>query len=190
MSPSTKPAIYNMVIVSLMAAVLCLMGPWSLTISLSPVPLSFCTLAIYFIVFVLNARHSAISVLIYLLIGLMGLPVFSGFQGGIGRLFGPTGGYLISYVLMAFICGFFVNKWPCQRTGNRIICFIGFLLGTVVCYLIGSLWLAYQMNLTIYQAFLTGVIPYIPFDLLKIFLAMLAGPQIRKTLQKNGLISN
>lgn len=177
-----------MVIVGLMAAVLCIVGPWSLALSLSPVPLSFCTLAIYFTVFILGAKRAAISVLTYLLIGFVGLPVFSGFHGGIGRLLGPTGGYLIGYVIMAFICGFFIDRWPYKKPCSIIIYFIGFLLGTATCYLIGSVWLSYQLELTFYQTLVMGVIPYIPFDLIKIILAIIVGPQIRKRLLKIGLI--
>ncbi len=178
-----------MALIGLMAAVICILGPWSLYLPLNPVPISLCTLAIYFVISVLGMKLSTVSVLIYILLGLVGLPVLSGFSGGAGKLFGPTGGYIIGYIFMALICGFFVDKWfNRDGFGNKLIAFLGMLLGTAALYLFGTVWLAYQSSLDFPAALAMGVIPYIPGDLLKIILAMLLGYQIRKRLLKAGII--
>lgn len=173
----------TMALIALMAAVTCILGPLSITIPISPVPISLTNLAVYFTVYVLGMKRGTISYLVYLFIGLVGLPVFSGFSGGAGKLFGPTGGYLIGFIFMALICGFFVEKWP----SKLYLHFAGMVLGTVVCYLFGTIWLAFQGNMDFYAALAAGVLPFIPGDLVKIMIALLAGPVIRKQLKRAGL---
>ena len=173
----------TMVIIALMAAVTCILGPLSLAIPISPVPISLTNLAVYFTIYVLDRKRGTISYLLYLLIGLIGVPVFSAFTGGPGKLFGPTGGYLIGFIFMAYICGFFIDKWPSKLYMH----FIGMVLGTAVCYLFGTVWLAYQAGMGFYAALGAGVIPFIPGDLVKIIIALIAGPVIRKQLRRAGL---
>ncbi len=96
----------QMTIIALMTAVTCILGPLSIPLPFSPVPISFTNLAIYFSVFVLGTYSATVSYLVYLLIGMVGLPVFSGFSGGFGKLAGPTGGYLVGFIFMALIAGF------------------------------------------------------------------------------------
>ncbi len=168
----------------LMTAVFCLLGPISLNIPISPVPISLGMLAIYFVTSVLGMKLGTFSVLAYILLGLAGVPVFTGFTGGAGKLLGPTGGYIIGYLFMALICGFFVDKW-----GNRILPeILGMVLGTVVCYIFGTMWLAHQASYTFPQALAAGVLPYIPVDAVKLAIALIAGRQIRARLLKAGLL--
>lgn len=169
--------------IGLMAAVTCILGPLSLTIPVSPVPISLTNLAVYFSIYILGMKWGAFSYLIYLLMGLIGLPVFSGFTGGPGKLLGPTGGYLIGFLFMAVICGYFIDRW----TDKWYLCLAGMALGTGVCYLFGTVWLAYQAGITFYAALWAGVIPFLPGDLAKIIITLLVAPQIRIRLKKAGL---
>jgi biotin transport system substrate-specific component len=98
-------------------------------------------------------------------------------------LLGPTGGYIIGFLFMALIAGFFIDKF----INNRYLCFVGMLLGTAVCYLFGTVWLSYQANMSTGAALAAGVIPFIPGDLVKIAVAAFIGPQIRKRLIKVNL---
>lgn len=179
-----KFSVKQLALVGLMTAVICVLGPLALNIPISPVPISLGTLAIYFVVSVLGMKLGTVSVLIYILLGLAGVPVFASFTAGPGKLFGPTGGYIIGYIFMALICGFFVDKFGKQLP----LYFLGMLLGTAVCYLFGTLWLGYQMELSFPKALMAGVIPYIPGDLVKLVIAMVVGFQIRKRLLKAGLL--
>ncbi len=168
----------------LMAAVFCLLGPLSLNIPISPVPVSLGMLAIYFVTSVLGMKLGTLSVLAYILLGLAGLPVFTGFTGGAGKLLGPTGGYIIGYIFMALICGFFVDKW-----GHRLLPeILGMVLGTAVCYLFGTVWLGYPASYTFFQALAAGVLPYIPVDAAKLAIALVVGRQVRARLLKAGLL--
>lgn len=181
---SSRFDIKQMALIGVMTAVICVIAPFSLNIPVSPVPISLGTLAIFFAIAVLGLKRGTISVLIYILLGLVGVPVFSNFTGGAAKLFGPTGGYIIGYIFLALICGFFVDKWP----KNIALHVLGMILGTAVCYLFGSAWLAYQASMTLPQALAAGVIPFIPGDLVKLAIAMLVAYPVRKRLVKAGLI--
>ncbi len=173
----------TMVIIALMTAITCILGPISITIPMSVVPVSLTNLAVYFTVYVLGMKRGTVSYLVYLFLGLVGLPVFSAYTGGPGKLFGPTGGYLIGFIFMALICGFFIEKWQTKLYMH----FIGMVLGTVVCYMFGTLWLAVQAHMGFYQALAAGVLPFIIGDLAKIVIALLSGPILSKQLKKAGL---
>ena len=101
----------NLAVIGVMTAITCILGPLSIRIPISPVPISFTNLAIYISVFVLGWKKGTISYLVYLLVGLVGIPVFSGFSAGVVKLAGPTGGYLIGFILMAVIGGWFVETF-------------------------------------------------------------------------------
>lgn len=183
---SSSPSIFSIrhiTVMGLMTAVTCILAPFSLPIG--PVPVSLTNLAIYFSLYILGAKKGTISYLVYLLIGLIGVPVFSGFTSGPEKLLGPTGGYLIGFIPMAVIAGIFIDRF----ISNRKLCLAGMFLGTVVCYLMGTLWLAFQANIDFKAALFAGVIPFIPGDLLKMILAMITGPQIRSQLIRAGLDS-
>lgn len=181
-APTSKA--YQMALIGLMTAVICIIAPFSVQLPFSPVPMSLGTLVIYFAVMVLGMKQSFLSVLLYILLGLVGLPVFTGFTGGAGKLLGPTGGYIIGYLFMTLICGFFIDKWPGRFFPN----FVGLLLGTAVCYGLGTIWLSLQSHLSISSAFTTAVLPFLPADLTKVLLGIFAGRRIRNRLKKTGLM--
>lgn len=174
----------QMSLTALMTAVICVLAPWSLNLYFSPVPISLGSMAIYFVLYVLGLKLGTISVILYILLGIIGLPVFTNFTGGAAKLLGPTGGYIIGYLFLALICGFFLEKFP-ERLSLHIA---GFILGTLVLYLFGTLWLQFQMNLTFSAALMAGVVPYIPGDILKLILAILLGRPLKKRLKRAGLL--
>ena len=176
-----KMSISQIAVIGVMAAVICILGPFSIPIG--PVPISFANLAILFAVYVLGMKKGVISCLIYLLIGLIGVPVFSAFSSGPAKLFGPTGGYLIGYLFMAAIAGYFIDRFE----EKKLPVFGGMVLGTLVLYAFGTAWLAHQAGMSFAAALMAGVIPFIPGDLVKILIVLFVGPQIRKRLAAAGL---
>ncbi len=167
--------------IAVMTAVTCVLAP--LSIPIGPVPISLTNLAIYFGLYILGTRKETISYLVYMLIGLAGVPVFSGFTGGPGKLIGPTGGYIIGFVPMAILAGLVIDK----TKGKLVPCLLAMVAGTAVCYVFGTIWLAYQGQMDFMKALFLGVIPFIPGDLIKMVLAAFFGPRIRKQLNKAGL---
>ena len=171
----------QLTLIGVIAAVTCILGPFSLPIGI--VPISLTNLVIYFSIYVLGGKRGTLSYIVYLFIGLVGLPVFSGFSGGFPKLFGPTGGYLIGFIFMAFISGIFIDKFS-----NKIyMCFLGMVIGTIVTYIFGTAWLAYEAHIAFNKALAIGVFPFIPGDMVKIIIASIIGPQIKKRLISAGL---
>ncbi len=168
----------SMVLTALMAATTCILGPLSISIPISPVPISLTLFAVFLSAYLLGTKMGTMSYLIYLLLGFIGLPVFSGFTGGAGKLLGPTGGYLIGFIFTALICG-----WIFEHCESRWLHCIGMIAGTAVCYLFGTAWLARQAGLSFSEALGVGVIPFIPADILKIVAVLLIAPEIKKRLR-------
>ena len=134
----TVLGIRQMAMIGVMTAVTCIAAPFSIPIPVSPVPLSLTTFILYLSVYILGTRNAFISYVIYLLLGLVGLPVFSGFSGGFAKLAGPTGGYLIGFLFMIPLTGILFEK-----TGKSFWKQFGaMVLGTLVCYLFGTVWLS------------------------------------------------
>ena len=167
-----------------MTAVVCVLAPFSIPIG--PVPISFATFAIYVTVIVLGRKRATLVCLMYLLIGFVGLPVFSGFTGGPTRLLGPTGGYFGGYLLLTIIAGWFVDKF----SEKKWMCLLGLILGTMVCYAVGTVWLAFQMEIDFPVAFMLGVVPFIFGDAIKIVVAVWVGSVIRSRLKRSGFLEN
>ena len=184
MKQTRKLRTQNLTGIALMTAILCITGPFAIPIGLSPVPVTLSTLTIYLCLFAIGLKKGCVSILLYLLLGFMGLPVFAGFSGGIGKLFGPTGGYLMGYLLLAFIAGLFINK----RTNKWYLYLLGMFLGTAACYLFGSVWMAYQMQLSYLTALSIGTLPYLPADLIKMLLALLLGYPLRRAMTSASLV--
>ena len=177
-----KNKIYILSTTAVMTAVTCVLAPMSIPIG--PVPISFTNLAIYLSLYLLGWKMGTVSYLMYLLIGAIGVPVFSGFSGGLGKLLGPTGGYIIGFIPMAIISGLVIEKY-----NNRIFQFVAMVLGTAVCYALGTAWFCVIMDVGIAAALGMCVIPFIPGDIAKIILARMVGPVLRNRLRKAGFIN-
>ena len=164
---------YAMVSTALMTAVTCILAP--LSVPIGPVPISFTNLAIYLSLYLLDWKRGTLSYFLYLLIGFAGLPVFSGFTGGVANLAGPTGGYIVGFIPMAIIAGIVIDH--CQK---RWIQLLGMIVGTAICYALGTAWFCMQAGYTVSAALAVCVFPFIPADLIKMLIAMTIGPEIRK----------
>ena len=166
---------------ALMTAVLCVLGPISLPIG--PIPISLTNLALYFMIYIVGTRTSFTACLLYMLLGLVGMPVFSGYAGGPQKLFGPTGGYIIGYLPLILITGSFVkNQWR-----NRPACIAVMEAATWVLYLLGTSWLSFSTGMSFRAALGAGVLPFVLLDLLKICAAAVTAPMICTRLQKAGV---
>ena len=118
-----KITTYQMAVTAVMAAVLCVLGP--LTVPIGAIPISLANFVICLTAWLLGPKFGTLSVAVYLCIGLIGVPVFSGYGAGLAKLAGPTGGYLVGYLLLALIGGLFIEK----SNGNPVVSGIGLVLG-------------------------------------------------------------
>jgi len=140
------------------------------------VPFTLQTFAVFLTVLLLGGRRGSISVLVYILLGAIGLPVFSGFKGGLGALLGTTGGYIIGFIATALI------MWAFEKAkiiNYLVTTVIGMLLGLAACYAIGTVWFMYVYNngtdtpASISVILGWCVIPFIIPDLVKMALALI-----------------
>ena len=175
----------DMVLIGFMAAIICIMGPFSISLPFTAVPISLTNLAVYFVIYIVGTRRAVISYVVYLLLGVCGLPVFSHFSSGIQKLAGPTGGYLIGFILMAIFSGFFIDRWY----DKPLIAFIGMWIGKVFSAALGAFWYAFSQGLTFQAAVLGGVVPFLAGDLVKTIIVALIGPMLRKRLATGGFVS-
>lgn len=167
-TPSTK----RMVWIALFTAITCILAPLSIPIPISPVPITLTNLVLFISLYLLSWKEALTSYILYLLLGVCGLPVFSGFSGGIGKLAGPTGGYLAGFIFLILIAGFFMQIFPKKKT----LTILGMVLGMAATYIFGTLWLAVQMELSFTAALSVGVLPYLLGDAVKIAAASIIGP--------------
>ena len=170
----------QMVLIALMTAVTCVLGPLSIPLPFSPVPISLTNFAIFLAIFVLGMKNGTISFIIYLLLGAVGVPVFSSFRGGLQVLAGPTGGYLIGFIFLALIMGFALEHFDRKLVPT----IIGMIIGMAVCYAFGTVWLAKLLSLSFKEGLMVGVIPYLPGDAAKIIIAAIVGPKLYGATQK------
>ncbi|MBE6954884.1 MAG: biotin transporter BioY [Ruminococcaceae bacterium] len=172
----------KMATAALTAAVLCILGPWSLPIG--PVPFSLAAFGVYLSAYLLGWRLAGLSYLCYLILGLAGVPVFTGFTGGLWRLAGPTGGYLIGMLPMAVLIGL-----AAEKTNRRTLpCCLAMAVGTLLNYLFGTAWFCVQTGCGVVYALGICVAPFVVFDGIKIALALALGTPLHRRLRRAGYI--
>lgn len=168
----------ELTVIGLMTAVTCILAPIAFPLPFSPVPLSFGSLAVCLAAYVLGMKKGFISYLVYFLLGMGGVPVFAGFTGGMDKVAGPTGGYLIGFFFLALIVGFFADCWP----NKKAVVILGMILGNLACYLVGTIWLAKSLDVTFIDGLGIGVLPYLPGDIAKGAAVAMLGPVLRKAV--------
>ncbi|BBF43824.1 substrate-specific component BioY of biotin ECF transporter [Lachnospiraceae bacterium KM106-2] len=140
------------------------------------VPATLQTLAIALAGFVLGSKYAAASTALYILIGTLGVPVFAGFSGGPSSLFGPTGGFLWGFIIMAYFCGIGIHST------NKIVANAIAVIGLLICHLLGAIQFSFVAN-TSFIASITAVsLPFILKDIASVIISYVLALQIRKAL--------
>lgn len=178
MPTKTNPTRF-LTLAALFAALLCVVSPWAIPIG--AVPLTLATLAVYLAGGLLDAKTALTAVGVYLLLGAVGLPVFSGFAGGLQKLVGPTGGYLIGYLPCAWLTALCVRHF-----GRKLWSYpLGMVLGTAALYILGTAWFMVQSGTQLLPALGLCVLPFLPGDAVKIIAAVIVRSSLR-SLDRNG----
>lgn len=139
------------------------------------VPITLQTFAVALTGAFLGWKQGAVSILVYLLLGCVGVPVFSGFSAGVGALAGPTGGFLVGFPIMACVCG--LGQGRSALTG----CAFG-LLGLALLDMLGALWLARVGGMDFPAALMSGVAPFLIKDVASVILAVLLARLVRRRM--------
>lgn len=165
---------------ALLTALICISAYISIPLPFSPVNLTAQTLMVNLIALLLTPGQASLTILAYILLGLIGLPVFSGGSAGPGVLFGPAGGYIISWIpaaaLISALKGKSCSLIPC--------CLSAILAGMPVIYLLGSLYMKTVTGMTWSATFAAAVLPFIPLDIFKCIAASLIARPVHMSLRR------
>ncbi|MDD5252524.1 MAG: biotin transporter BioY [Candidatus Omnitrophota bacterium] len=163
----TNKKICRMLAVAVFIAFTALSAFVRIPLPFTPVPLTLQTLFVLFSGALLGRRLGVFTQIGYLLLGLTGLQVFTGFGSGSLYLLGPTGGYIVGFVLASFFAGSLFS----ETRHNWMNTFLKFLCADFIILFSGMLWLKLSLSCSFSQAFLLGFLPFVPGDLLKVVLA-------------------
>lgn len=167
---STKGLVYASLFGALTAA-----GAF-IVIPIPPVPITAQTFFLNIAAILLGGPLGAISQFIYVMLGVVGVPVFAGGKAGLGVIFGPTGGYLLGFIIAAFVIGS-VNKM--KKSAGIFWHIFSMLIGMLIIYLLGSLQLSLVAKMSFHKAVAVGVLPFIPGDIIKIMLAAIISSKLK-----------
>ena len=156
-----KPNVKMLIMSALMAAVICVTAVISFKIGVIPITLAL--LGIFLTATMLEPKYAALSVVVYLLLGIIGVPVFSGFSSGIGVLAGPTGGYIVSYIFVALIVSIVTKRF----NRNVIAMMVSLIVAIAVCYAFGTAWFLIYTKKGLAYALAACVTPFIIPDIIK-----------------------
>ena len=177
----------NLAYIALFTAVIAV-AAW-IHFPLGGIPFTLQTLGICLTAGLLGWKRGLIATTAYLLLGLVGVPVFAGFTGGVGVLLSPTGGYLVGFLPLALVSGIAGEKFA-KKKGAKPKIFLGLFmgLGVLLCYTFGTVWFIIfsgqeSVSTGFFSALTLCVLPYIPLDTIKVVLAVLLTVKIQKYIK-------
>lgn len=175
---ATKSKTYDMVYIAIFTVLMAICSWISIPMA---VPFTLQTFGVFMAVNVLGGKRGSLAVLVYILLGAIGLPVFAGFSGGIGAIMGNTGGYIVGFLFSALV------MWGIEKAFGRkpAVQILSMVFGLIVCYAVGTAWfmVVYAKNsgpVGLVTVLGWCVIPFIIPDLVKIGLAFVLSARVRK----------
>ena len=179
-----KFTVKQIVLCAMFAALCCATAPISIPLP-SGVPVTLQTAAIFLTALLLGPLYGFISVLVYVLLGAVGLPVFAGLSGGLGSLAGMSGGFIMSWPFATILSGFIYFKFGRNIKGFKkyAVMVIAMLLGSVVIYTIGLAQFMFLTGMSLPASIMACMVPFIPGDLLKMALVAIITPSLEKALK-------
>lgn len=177
-----KVSTKTLVMAGMFTAVLAVLSQISIPMP-SGVPVTLQTFGVALCACVLGWKFGTASVLIYLLLGAVGVPVFAGFHGGVGAIVGSTGGFLIGFLPMALLTGL------CKPAKNKIGTAAASAAGLAVCHLLGILQFMFLMKMGFVEAALLVSVPYLVKDIVSVVLAFMIGTAVKKALNAADILT-
>jgi biotin transport system substrate-specific component len=168
-----------------MCTVLIIIGAY-IAVPIGPVPIVLQNMFVFFAGLLLGPVWGVIAVAVYLVLGIIGLPVFAGGKGGFVQIIGPTGGYLLSYLPAVLACGYISSR----KIGGKYADLAGLLAAQVLNYGIGLPWLKFNLDLTWGKTLMAGMIPFLPGAVVKIIVALFLIKSVRPVVEKLGLVKD
>lgn len=171
-------SVRSMVFMAIFTALICIAGPVAVPLPGGLVPISLGTFAIYLTGALLGGKRGTMSVVVYIMLGVVGLPVFTGFMGGFAKVLGPTGGYIIGYIPLVLITGLFADM-PSKKHWTMPV---GMVLGTAVLYAFGTAWFMIMSGSGLVPALVNCVVPFLIGDAIKIVLTVVIAVPLKSRL--------
>ena len=172
----SKSKAYPIVLVGVFVAIISICA-W-ISIPMVPIPITLQILGVFITASILGAKLGTVSIIIYILLGAVGLPVFSNFIGGFGILLSPTGGFIIGFIFTALTIGIITSF-----KNSILINTLAMLLGLLLCYLFGTLWYCIYANVDFITAVLVCVVPFLIGDAIKIIVASILVTKLKKHMK-------
>ncbi len=160
-------------------------------IPIGPVPHSMQPLIVLLAGILLGARYGALSIIVWILLGCLGLPVFNQGQAGAVMLMGPTGGFILGFVVCAWLVGYLTERHYTEKLAPNIVYMI---LAMLIVYVVGIVGFKFNMEyflgkmLSWEKSFILVVAPFLPFDIIKAAIASYVGVKVRRALKTMGLV--
>lgn len=173
----------DLITCSLFAAITAILAQISIPFP-GGVPLTMQTLAVSLTGMILGAKKGFISQCIYMLLGAIGMPIFAGFSAGFSAIVGPTGGFILSFPLMAYVIGFI-----CERCDDKFIIFGAMVLGSIVNYFVGTIQFSFITSMSMMESFMACVAPFIFTGLVKSVLATVIGIKLTQNKSIKGVLN-
>lgn len=170
----TKTRTFELMLCALFAALSAILS--QIAIPIGPVPITLTHISIFMAAGLLGPRYGAISQIIFVLLGAVGMPVFSGFAGGMGIVLGPRGGFIIGYIACAFVTGFIIKRFGKSMT----MLILAMYAGWVVTYVFGTLWFMYVTHMNLIAALSYCVLPFLLGDIPKTILSAILIKRLEK----------
>lgn len=172
----SKSKAYPIVLVGVFVAIISICA-W-ISIPMVPIPITLQILGVFITASILGAKLGTVSIIIYILLGAVGLPVFSNFTGGFGILLSPTGGFIIGFIFTALTIGIITSFKNSILTNT-----LAMLLGLLLCYTFGTVWYCIYANVDFITAVLICVVPFLIGDAVKIATASILVTKLKKHIK-------
>ena len=207
MTSGTYSRTTMMILCGIFAAVTAICSLITIPLGFTPVPVNLGTLSVFLTGGILGKKYGTLSMTVYVLLGAAGVPVFSGFRGGIGVLAGPTGGYIIGYIVAVLIIGLLMEN-TVKTSGSssseselsaaekksspigssarkkRIPVVLAMTAGLLICYALGTAWFMFSTSTPLWASLVSCVFPFLPGDAIKIAAAAILTTRLEPALKR------
>ena len=177
--------LYAITLCAIFAAIIALISQIAVPTPLG-IPLTFQTFAICLCGFMLGTKNALITVLVYIALGMVGMPVFYGFRGGITAVFGEiTGGYIIGFIPLSALCG--IRKYLYWKKNGKLLSLAAAFSGLIICHICGAAFYASLTGITFTASMALTSLPFLPKDSILLIFAFYITPKLLNAIQKNGI---
>lgn len=168
----------NLIFSAIFTSMMIICAQISIPLPFTPVPINLTLIPVFVISVLMPLRYAVLSQLLYIFMGIIGLPVFANFSSGVWHVLGPTGGFILGFIEIVIIVYIFAQKSKGQYIGY----ILGMITGLLCCYLTGVFWFMFITHTGFVPALLMCVVPFVFGDILKIILALFVSLRIKKSI--------